>query len=44
MRAVATRWADVATGLRRRDCSCNAQEAPRHSEAAITIISRKEPA
>ena len=44
MRAVATTWADVATALRRRDCGCHAQETPRHSEAATTIIGRKEPA
>jgi len=44
MRAVATMWADVAAALRRRACGCHAQEAPRHSEAATTIIGRKEPA
>jgi len=44
MRAMATTWADVATALRPRACGCHAREALRHSEAAITIISRKEPA
>ena len=44
MRAVATTWGDVAMVLPRRDCGCKAQEAPRHSEATITIIGRREPA
>jgi hypothetical protein len=43
MRAVATPWADVAMALRRRARGSHAQEAPRHSEAAATIIGRKEP-
>jgi len=44
MRAVAKTWADVATALRRRARGCQAQEAPRRSEAATTIVARKEPA